>query len=268
MRSNRTGRTNTAVFCRGVFVWMRFALKGSGEKIVYKFKTRMIMLIFSHENFFYSCYSIVNKDERGKCTIKRIRIMLLAAMLAILCTAPALAEYWICPVGHSASNNYCSICGAHVSLARTNGAEEVNPADLHLGESALLGSTTRVTLTAIDQLKTVTMQGAEWIRAKQGAKLLFLYCDFLNTDVKSAVYSDRVSIKAVYDGRYVYTGSLLPLVQAGKDTCTYKESEVGPMYTGYYAAVIDLPDAVTEGPGPLYVELSMGANQLIYYIRK
>jgi len=190
----------------------------------------------------------------------------IAALLILLslftCSALAGSSSWYCVNGHSAKDNYCSVCGT----AR-EAAELLFATRLRLERPSNLNSRTEVTAVAFMWVDLDAIKGPT-AYVQEGRKYAMLKLDFLNTDVRDTMYCSRVTVKAYYQDRYVYEGSLLQMIDPDKTKCREHEEAVIPMGVGHYAAVCELPVAAVNGAGALYLELSLGEHRMIYRIRE
>ena len=131
-----------------------------------------------------------------------------------------------------------------------------------------------------------------WQQGGTDADFAFLLVDITNKQKTPVLYSEEIIVKAVYDNEFEYMGWVRQFdynYDTNRSTDGTDPADVGPkkygtfiratlnpenektidqVYTGHYVIGCTLPNVVVNGTEPLRLEIQLGENTLIYYIRK
>ena len=107
-----------------------------------------------------------------------------------------------------------------------------------------------------------------------GADYVRVFFKITNISLSPKNYLDKISVKAVYDDRYVINGSWAQWDDYDQQTSTgyyVRQNDVypiDPFYAGFYSFGVTLPDYIINDTKPLRLEITIDDVELTYNIRK
>lgn len=162
-----------------------------------------------------------------------------------------------------------------VSLTTAEAPMAGNPNDLQFGEMIVVRDQyefTPISCKFQDTLDYYDYYGNEFTyKSGKEADFVYLRFDVLNTSPKGVDVKNITSVKVIFDnGKAEYQGWSAQYNYEKSEIRSQDHEasfEIGPYYVGHFGAGCTLPNAVVSSEKPLKMVISIGDQDLIYYIR-